>query len=163
MFISYGVITMVSIEWCMKQKNGLELIEPNENMSKSYISMAEESIHILKGVEKSRIWTAATTYYIFYYALYALMLRIGVKCEIHSCSLEFMRKYLSQFYNEQDIKMMNKAFQARIDLQYYANRPVDDSTINEAKSYCKEFYVKTKDNLAKITEKDILNIRKKLN
>lgn len=40
---------MVSIKWCLKQKNGLEIIKPNSNMSDSYIKMAEESINVLAG------------------------------------------------------------------------------------------------------------------
>jgi len=153
---------MVSIEWCKKQKNGIELMSPNKNMSDSYLKMAEESINIMNGVEKSRIWTATTAYYIFYYSLYSLMLRIGVKCEIHSCSLEFMRQLLMEFYSKRDLEMINKAFSARTDLQYYTDRPVDDSIIKEISKYCKDFYIKTKNIIAGITEKQISKIRKRL-
>src|SRR3989338_3832075 len=89
---------MVSISWCIRQKDGLELIEPNINVSRSYAKMAEESIETLPGVANSRIWTAVASYYIFYYSLYSLMMRIGIKCEIHPCSLEFMRQHLRMFY-----------------------------------------------------------------
>jgi len=154
---------MVSIRWCLKQKKGLEIIEPNKNMSDSYLKMTEESIEILQGVEKSKIWTATTTYYIFYYSLYSLMLRIGIKCEIHSCSLEFMKQRLTNFYNKKDIEIINKAFSARIDLQYYTDRPVDQNIIEETKKYCKTFFIKTKDILAKISEKQIKEIRNSLN
>jgi uncharacterized protein (UPF0332 family) len=153
---------MVSIEWCLKQKNGIETIEPNSNMADSYIKMAEESITALNAVKQSRMWTAVTSYYIFYQSLYALMLKIGVKCEIHSCSLEFMKQFLTEFYNEEDIDKIKKAFDARNDLQYYADRPVDDKTIEDASKYCKQFYVKTKDVIAKITEAQVLAIRQKL-
>lgn len=153
---------MVSISWCLAQKNGMHLAEPNKNMSESYIRMAEESINILSGVKKSRIWTATTSYYIFYYSLYSLMLRIGVKCGIHSCSLEFMKRFLPEFYNQKDIDMINKAFSARIDLQYYSDRPVDEKDITEAKRYCKDFYIKTKGVLSVINDEQIAGIRKKV-
>ena len=149
---------MVSIKWCLKQKDGLEFIGPNSAMADSYIKMAEESINILKGVEPSKIWTATTTYYIFYYSLYSLMLMIGIKCEIHSCSIKFMKNYLKDFYNKKDFDMFEKAFLARINLQYYANRAVDGISIEEAKMYCREFYVKTKDILASINEEQIKSI-----
>jgi len=153
---------MASIEWCLKQKSGIEIIEPNENMSNSYLDMAEESIKVIDKMEQSRIWTATTAYYTFYYSLYALMLRIGVKCEIHSCSLAFMEKCLNGLYNNQDISMIKKAFSARIDLQYYANRPVDEAVIAQIKSYCKVFFLKTKDILIKIKESQISEIRNSL-
>ena len=153
---------MVSIKWCLANKNGIKLIEPNANMSNSYLKMAEESIYVLNGVKNSRIWLATTTYYIFYYSLYSLMLRIGVKCEIHACSLEFMKKCLIEYYDETDMKMIEKAFSARIDLQYYSDRPVDERIINETSKYCKDFYIKTKDIISKITETQIDLVRKKL-
>ena len=153
---------MVTIKWCKQQNKGIQVIAPNENMSLSYLGMAEESILALKCVEQSRIWTATTTYYTFYYSLYALMLRLGVKCEIHSCSLEFMNVLLMDFYGLKDREMIEKAFSARIDLQYYANRPVDKVIIEETKKYCKDFYLKTKDILARITEEQIKVIRTKL-
>ena len=153
---------MVSIKWCLNQKLGLELIDPNPNMSESYLKMAEESLSILNNVEKSKIWTATTSYYIFYYSLYALMLTIGVKCEIHSCSLEFMKQFLNEFYDLQDNKNFNDAFSARTDLQYYADRPVDQLMIDKTKKACKDFYIKTKDNIARITENQINSIREKL-
>ena len=90
------------------------------------------------------------------------MLRIGVKCEIHACSLEFMKKCLIEYYDETDMKMIEKAFSARIDLQYYSDRPVDERIINETSKYCKDFYIKTKDIISKITETQIDLVRKKL-
>lgn len=153
---------MVSVKWCLKQKDGIEFIQPNSNMSDSYMKMAEESINVLKGVEKSAIWTATMAYYIFYYSLYSLMLRIGIKCEIHSCSLAFMKEYLNLFYDKRDSDMIGKAFSARIDLQYYSDRPVDSKVIDEIKTYSAHFFVKTKDILARISEENIKNIREAL-
>lgn len=153
---------MVSIDWCKKQKRGIEIIEPNPNMADSYIKMAEESIEALNAVKKSKMWTAVTSYYVFYQSLYALMLKIGIKCEIHSCSLQFMTEYLKDTYNRQDMDNIKKAFDARNDLQYYTNRPVDDKIIEDSSKYCKQFYIKTKDALAKITETQISTIREKI-
>ena len=153
---------MISIRWCLQQKDGLQLIEPNENMAISYLYMAEESISTLQGAEKSKLWTATMTYYIFYYSLYAFMIRMGVKCEIHSCSLVFMQQFLKEVYTQQDMTMIKKAFSARSDLQYYTDRPVKEEIIEETKRYCKDFYIKTKDVLAKLSEQQIETIRNDL-
>ena len=154
-----GWNAMVSVKWCLKQKKGIKAIQPNKNMAISYIKMAEESSSVLPGVEKSRIWTTTISYYVYYHSLYALMMRIGVKSEIHSCSLAFMKKYLKGFYSKTDMKMIEKAFNARINLQYYANRPVSNDVIKEVKRHCKDFYLKTKDILDHISEKQINEIR----
>lgn len=151
---------MVSIEWCLSQRNGLEIVAPNKNMSESYLKMAEESIGVLNDIKKSHIWIATTSYYIFYYSLYSLMLRLGVKCEIHACSIEFMKAYLKEFYSKEDIEMIEKALSARINLQYYADRPVDKTTIEESRKYCKNFFIKTKEILSSISEEKTEKIRK---
>ena len=153
---------MVSIKWCAKQNTGIKIIQQNANMSNSYIKMAEESITVLASVANSKIWTATTAYYVFYYSLYSLMLRIGVKCEIHSCSFEFMKRFLKDFYSDKDVEMIERAFLARIHLQYYADRSVDDIIIEDSKGYCKDFYIKTKHILSRITESQIKMIRKNL-
>ena len=153
---------MVSIKWCVKQNAGIQMIQPNVNVSRSYLKMAEESITVLADVGRSKIWTATTAYYVFYYSLYSLMLLMGVKCEIHSCSLEFMKRFLKDFYNDKDMGMIEKAFKARIDLQYYADRAVDDVIIDDIKKYCKDFYIKTKHILSRITESQINMVRKHL-
>ena len=153
---------MVAISWCLNQKDGLELIEQNDNMADSYIKMAEESIAVLKNVHDSKIWTAVTAYYIFYYSLYSLMMRIGIKCEIHSCSLEFMRQHLTQLYSQEDNRMISRAMRARIDLQYYADRPVDAETVEQISRYCKVFFIKTKDIISRISEQQIKNAREAL-
>jgi len=49
-----------------------------------------------------------------------------------------------------------------INLQYYADMPVDDAVIEMASKYCKTFFIKTKDILSNITEKQILQIRESL-
>lgn len=153
---------MVSIKWCLKTKNGLELLEPNKNMSESYIHMAEESIRVLAQIKKSKIWTATTTYYIFYYSLYSVMLRVGVKCEIHACSIQFMKELLQELYTNKDIEMIEQAFSARVDLQYYADRPVDEKVIEETSKYCRDFFIKTKNILVRINENQINKIRENL-
>ena len=153
---------MVSINWCLKQKHGIEITAPNQNMAESYLEMAEESITVLSNIKKSNIWTATTSYYIFYYSLYALMLKIGIKCEIHACSLEFMKQYLSEYYTREDVNMIEQSFGARINLQYYANRVVDEETIDKCRSYCKNFFIKTKDILSTITDEQVQAIRTRI-
>ena len=152
---------MVSVEWCVKQKSGLELVEPNENVAKSYLGMAEESIGELN-IVVSKLWQASITYYTFYYSLYALMQRIGVKCEIHSCSLLFMEKFLSEFFSKEDVRLVKRAFQMRINLQYYANRPVDVDELEQLKKEVRDFYLKSKDVMSRLKEDDIEKVREGL-
>jgi len=130
---------MVTIKWCLDQKRGLELVESNLNICDSYIGMAKESINILSKVLDSNIWSATTSYYIFYYSLYALMLRVGVKCEIHACSIQFLEEFFSKYYDQNDIDMFKKSFSVRQDLQYYTNRVVGKDDLKQVIKNCKTF------------------------
>jgi hypothetical protein len=35
---------MEKIEWCLGVKNGIEIVEPNENLSKTYIVKSENAL-----------------------------------------------------------------------------------------------------------------------
>ena len=153
---------MADIKWCLNVRNGLELVESNENMMTSYLKMAKESLDTIKEVERSKIWISSTSYYTMYYSLYALMMKIGVKCEIHSCSIKFMKRFLQDFYDGDDIRLTEKGFEVRNDLQYYPDRFVSEQILIELKERVIDFFIKTKEIISKITEKQINEIRKKI-
>ena len=152
---------VLNIEWCLRTKNGIEIVEPNQNMSFSYLKMAEESLEELKRLE-SKIWIASASYYTMYYSLYALMIKIGIKCEIHSCSLLFMRTFLKRFYSTKDIEIINEAFRIRNDMQYYPDRGVLESSVQKIKNYAPDFYANTIAAISKIKEADIKLIQEEL-
>lgn len=151
---------MVTIKWCFNVKNGLELITPNENMSISYLKMAEESMVMIKKNEESRIWSTSTSYYTMYYCLYSLMMKLGIKCEIHQCSIEFMKHFLNDFYSGEEIDLIKTAFEIRNSLQYYPDKLIDESKIELIKKGSVDFFVKTKTILAMINEKRSKEVRK---
>ncbi|MBS3138032.1 hypothetical protein J4232_06380 [Candidatus Woesearchaeota archaeon] len=45
---------MDKLAWCKKQRNGLELIEPNLNLSQEYIEKAENALRAVKVLEESK-------------------------------------------------------------------------------------------------------------
>lgn len=153
---------MVSINWCLKMKNGIEIVEPSENMSVSYLKMAEESLGIIQKVDKSKIWTSSASYYVMYYCLYSIMMRIGVKCEIHKCSIGFMKKFLSSFYNLEDVKLIETAFGLRGDLQYYPDKLGDEKKLKRVREGAVDFFVKTKAIFVMVSERQINEIRQNL-
>ena len=84
---------MVSIKWCLNAKNGIELVKPNNNMSDSYLKMAEESLKIIRKINESKLWTASASYYIMYYSLYSIMIKIG--CLLQAEQISFTTEYIS--------------------------------------------------------------------
>ncbi|MBW2976152.1 hypothetical protein KY347_01750 [Candidatus Woesearchaeota archaeon] len=154
---------MAAIKWCMAQKRGIKLTEPNDNLFHEYIQTAEESLDILKSIKgSSKVWSATTKYYCEYFAAYSLLMKIGIKCEIHDCTiavcslLEAMA-VIPKGYTE----ILEEDKQLRIDNQYYLkNRdvPIDYDKIVEFVIAIKNIAVKlTKDKIEHIREK-IINV-----
>lgn len=153
---------MDKIRWCMEKEHGLELVEPNNNLANGYILKAEESLDALQKVKGSRDWTVSTAYYSMYFSLYAILMKIGVKCEIHACTIEFMRRFLSAHFSKDECKFLEKSLQARIDTQYYVDRKVKDEFVDDMVRTAPRFLVKCKEVLARIKESEINAIRKQL-
>src|SRR3989344_12746 len=81
------------ILWCLKQKTGIRKEEPNDQLCKSYLKEANDAlvsmnVNIKAGLKK---WAIITAYYARYNAIYALLKKVGIKSEIHDCSIALMR------------------------------------------------------------------------
>ena len=84
------------LKWCGNQNKGIKLIEPNVNLSEEYLKSSEETLVVLKNIEsKSNMWLATTKYYCEYFAIYAVLMKLGIKCELHDCTIE-VAKFLAQ-------------------------------------------------------------------
>jgi len=112
---------MDDLKWCKEQKRGIKLIEPNDNLAKEYMQSAEETLSILKAIkDKSNMWLATTKYYCEYFAVYSLLMKIGIKCEIHDCTIELCKVLEKEGIIPKDYsEILEKDKKLRIDNQYY--------------------------------------------
>ena len=113
---------MSQISWCKKQKNGIKLIEPNDNLSEEYLRNAEESIKVLKIIYpvQSNMWLATTKYYIEYFSVYSVLMKIGIKCELHNCTLALVKLIEKKnIFKKGTYKTLDDDKELRIDNQYY--------------------------------------------
>jgi len=154
---------MASLKWCYKQKDGIKLVEPSDNLAQSYLKLAEKSLGTMSRERNYNLMFAISAcYYSMYYSLYAILMKLGIKCEIHSCTIEIMKKLLDNFYSEQDVKIIKKAFDARSIAQYYVDKVVSKQDSDFVISEAPLFFNKSKQILAKINEKNIKEIRESL-
>ena len=123
-------------------------MEPNEDLAKAYMKKAISALNTMTAALKIREtdWIAATAYYARYFALYSLLMKIGVKSEIHDCTIR-MGRYLSEngILNKNLIEDIEKAKQTRVDMQYYVAR---------------EFSVREIKNNAESARKFVLDVEK---
>jgi|SRR3989338_2365423 len=123
------------IKWCCRKKEGIRLIEPNENLSERYIEESNLTLDALEKIDNK--WNLIMGYYACYNALYSVLMKAGIKSEIHDCSIALMR-IIPQFSKE-DIKFLEKLKEDRIGAQYYLK-----SKILEDKEKVKDFILKCK-------------------
>jgi uncharacterized protein (UPF0332 family) len=146
---------MDRIRWC--REKGLRLIEPSPIISDAYLKKAENALTSMRA-EIAQDWKIATAYYSIYFSLYSILMRIGVKSEIHSCTLEFARRFLGAYFNEEELGLIERSMEARIDSQYYVDRSVSSKRWDEMERRAPLFMVKCKSLI--ITQKNINRIRK---
>lgn len=152
---------MDKIKWCLNAKNGIELIEPNKNLAEAYLKKAEEALESMR-LMKSKDWKISTAYYAMYFSVYSILMRSGVKCEIHSCTIEFMQQFLKKYFTEEECAFLPKSMHARVDAQYYTNKDVSDDFCEKMQKHTPEFIVKCKSIVLHISEKEVNEIRENL-
>lgn len=145
------------MNWCKNQ--GLKLIEPNNNLAEEFYKNAEETLRITNLTKNagSNMWLATHKYYTEYLASYSLLMKIGIKTEIHSCTFEVIK--LLEKYKIISInlsKILEDDKELRIDNQYYLkNKPVNSDTHKLS-----QLLLKIREVLNEITEEQIEFIRK---
>ena len=152
---------MKKISWCKKQKAGIKIQELNENLSQEYYENAEESMRVLRSIKEtsSNMWIATTKYYIEYFAVYSVLMKIGIKCEIHDCTIALV-KFLEkeEVIEKETSKILEDDKELRIDNQYYLkNKPVN---IDFEK--LSNFILSIKRSLEKLDNEKIKELREKI-
>ncbi len=147
------------LKWCFRKKE-VKLIEPNENLANEYLKSAEETLLVLRNIRgKSNMWSATTKYYCEYFAVYALLMRIGIKSEIHDCTIEIVKFLEKQNVIEMRIaKILENDKRLRIDNQYYLKNKKVIINYNDLR----DLILKMKEIINTLTNEKIGEIRGKI-
>jgi len=152
---------MKKISWCKKKEGGIKTQKPNDNLSQEYYENAEESMKVLKSIKetKSNMWLATTKYYIEYFAVYSVLMKIGIKSEIHDCTIA-----LAEFLENEDViekgisKILEDDKELRIDNQYY----LKNKSVNIDFEKLSDFMLSIKKSLEKLDNEKIRELREKI-
>lgn len=154
------------VSWCFKQKRGIKLEEPSDNLCAVYIKKAKSSLNMLESAtEKDEIdWISTTAYYARYFAFYALLQKCGIKSEIHDCTISLMSFLFVEenFVEKHFYKELQLAKELRVDTQYYVREEVDLSKLKKDSETARSFVLKMEEIIENLTEEQIKTIREKL-
>jgi uncharacterized protein (UPF0332 family) len=65
-------------------------------------------------------WAVSAAYYARYFAVYALLSKMGVRCEIHDCTIALFNYLFGSTVQADMVKKFRQSKQDRIDVQYYS-------------------------------------------
>jgi len=152
---------MDKISWCKKQDKGIKIIEPSDNLSNEYYQNAEESLKVLRSIKetKSNMWLATTKYYIEYFAVYSVLMKIGIKCEIHDCTILLINFLEKEAVVKKGMsKILEEDKEIRIDNQYYLKNRLVNINFEELS----KFILSIKESLNNLNENKIKELRDKI-
>ena len=146
-------MNLKQIKWCLKQNKGIKLVEPNESISQDYLKESLSDFNMIEKVNQK--WKTITAYYSCYNSVYAILMKIGIKCEIHDCTIALMELL---GFDEEEIKFLDSLKKERINVQYYLKA----SSLSIVKNQVSEFLDKCKEIIRGMNDDKINEIRAKI-
>ena len=128
--------------WCLKQRKGISIVKPSENLVRAYLKKTGDSLKSMEinaGAGLSD-WAVSTSYYAKYFAVYALLSKIGAKCEIHDCTIALFEHLFGDSVPKELIEELKRSKEDRVETQYYTREMnVDlEKLINKTRQFVLE-------------------------
>lgn len=153
------------LKWCLKQRKGIRLIKPSENLIKAYQEKSRNALRSMDVNAREGIteWAISASYYAKYFAVYALLTKIGVRCEIHDCTIALFEHLFQHRLPPETLGELRKSKSDRIETQYYTRKiTIDlDQSMKDTKTFILEIE-ETLDSLNKEKTIQLSNELKKL-
>lgn len=139
------------LKWCLGQGRGIKLTKPSDNLVKAYLRKSRNALKSMDVNMRAGIseWGVSASYYAKYFAVYALLLKVGVKCQIHDCTITLFSYLFSDNVPRQVIQELRKSKEDRIETQYYTGevKVNQDQLMKQTKDFVLEIE-KTMDSLS---------------
>lgn len=142
----------------LKKDKRLELVEPSQEIVKSYIEKSESNLISSKIlIYNNRLEEAiALTYYSMYHIITALLFKTGIKCENHDGTIILLKEVFNI-----DNSSMFDAKAERLDKQYYADFNITKEEVKDAITNAEIFNSKVLDFISKLNSESIKLYREK--
>jgi len=110
------------LKWCLSQSKGIKLVNPSENMARAYLQKTRNALKSMEVNAKAGIteWAVSASYYAKYFAVYAILSKVGVRCEIHDCTIALFNYLFSDKVPPKVIQELKQSKEDRIEMQYYS-------------------------------------------
>jgi uncharacterized protein (UPF0332 family) len=108
------------LRWCLRQERGIRLTAPSDNLVKAYLEKSRNALRSMEVNAQADIeeWAVSASYYAKYFVVYALLSKIGVKCEIHDCTIALFGSLFSTVECHHLVRELKQSKDDRVDVQY---------------------------------------------
>lgn len=150
--------------YCFRNVNGLKLGMPNENLAKVYIKKSKSALNMLNSaIEKQENeWILDTSYYAKYFIVYALLMKAGIKSEIHDCTIFALKSlFIEQGIASENIyNELEKLKELRVNALYY-DKDFGKEEIMERAKAAPDFCLQVEQLIERISADEIRRVRNK--
>lgn len=150
------------LQWCLKQNRGVRVGKSSENLMRAYRQKSRNALKSMEVNAKANLvdWAVSASYYAEYFAVYSLLSKIGVKCEIHDCTITLFEYLFSDIIPKETLKDLRNSKGNRIEAQYYTQEINLD--LGEVISRTKKFVVELEKTTDELNNEEISELRTKL-
>lgn len=152
------------LSWCLKQAKGLKLIKPNKNLMQVYLKKSRSALNMMNAAIKKdeSEWILDTSYYAKYFAIYALFMEAGIKCEIHDCIISALKMFVEEKILPTEIQgELEYSKELRIGALYY-NKEFGKEKIMKSANKTPAFCLEVEEITNKVTDDELEKVRQKL-
>lgn len=130
----YGGATLDSsgyIRWCAGQKRGIRMVEPSECLRRAYAGKSRDSMRAMQNSIDQGLgdWAYSASYYAMHFSAYAVLMKAGIRCEIHDCTIALIGHLFGESIDAGLVEDFERAKKMRVEAQYYTavTGPVEDA------------------------------------
>jgi len=142
----------------LRKELKLELVEPSNEITQSYIQKSESNISSAKILLSNNKLeeSVALAYYSMYHFVTALFFKVGIKSENHTASIILLKEIFS--IGNADISFAKKE---RLDKQYYVDFHITKEEVIESIKKAENFNNFMRDFISKVNNESINSARNK--
>ncbi|MDO8516994.1 MAG: hypothetical protein Q7S33_02610 [Nanoarchaeota archaeon] len=150
--------------FCFRKIGGLNLIFPNENLVNVYKQKSKSALNMLDAAKEKQEndWILDTSYYAKYFIVYALFMKVGIKSEIHDCTIFALKSLFVDLsiINKEIYEELLKSKELRVGSLYYDKDFGADEILKRAE-IAPNFCLKVEAIIDNLSKEDIFKVRKK--
>jgi uncharacterized protein (UPF0332 family) len=150
------------LRWCLKQNKGIKIVKPSENLTTAYLRKSRNALKSMDVNAEANIteWTISASYYAKYFAVYALLTKIGAKSEIHDCTIALFEYLFNDIIPEETFKELKHSKEDRIETQYYTQEINID--LQQTMKQTKQFVLYIENTIDNLNPEKTAALQKKL-